>query len=241
MPKQNLVIIVVSHLNKEYEVNETHKIKFVQDEAVRVTFVFDDVKRSVHAQYGTSYNYTVACQHVNGDTHETAYMRATENLHKKIIDAGAGKGAVMDIQKIQLPENKSGWEVALVTPSSSPGLILKDWSGNAIGETGAAADAFSKGATAQSYSSATGNPNLFSATKKSNQTIDDGAALLEVCLYQAEQIWQRVCALGDRDYSTIDPATVQASAATIMIWADKKGLGADDLKKVVEEEDLDFS
>jgi|TARA_R100001244_G_scaffold131027_1_gene103831 hypothetical protein len=218
--------------------NEVPRVKFILDEAVRVTFIFDDVRRSVHDQYGTSYNYTVSSQHVNGDVHEKAYMRVTEILHKRLLDTGAGKGAVMDIQKIQLPDSKSGWEVSLVTPSSSPGLILKDWDGNAIGEAGAAGDAFSKGATAQSL----GQSNFGKAAKKTNMTIDDGAALLEVCLYKAEEIWQRVCALGDRDYANVDATTVQASAATIMIWADKKGLTADDLKKIEDtDEDIEFS
>ena len=126
---------------------KTPQIKFAQDDAIRVTFLFDDVKQSIHEKYGASYNYTVSSQHTDGTVNDRAFMRCTEILHNRIIDAGAGKGAVIDIMKIQLPENKSGWDVALVTPCSSPGLALKDWDGNLLESLGSGKDMFSPGGT----------------------------------------------------------------------------------------------
>ena len=223
---------------------KTPQIKFAQDDAIRVTFLFDDVKQSIHEQYGASYNYTVSSQHTDGTVNDRAFMRCTEILHNRIIDAGAGKGAVIDIMKIQLPENKSGWDVALVTPCSSPGLALKDWDGNLLESLGSGKDMFSPGGTTPPP-----KPNHFpsaAAGKPVNAlTLNDGADLIETCIYMSEGIWQRVCAMGDRDYGSVGADVIQSTAATIAIWADRKNLTADDKREVKdaarEEDDIPFS
>ena len=104
------------------------RFKFATNVPVEVEFKWDDGLLWQHEQYGISYTFNVAAKWEDreGKHDEDVQIRATPFLLDKLLQAGAGKGSVLTIEKVDGDSGKTDWLVAPTTAPHSAGFWLKN-------------------------------------------------------------------------------------------------------------------
>ena len=110
------------------------KITLMTNVPTLLEFKRDDVKFSSHPEYGDSYSHLVNAI-TQGVRTDGGSLRATPILHNKMVEAGAGKGGVVEVTKVEVPSPKgkprTEWVVVLKRQGER-GWAVKDWDGNAV-------------------------------------------------------------------------------------------------------------
>ena len=220
--------------------NEYVNLKLATNIPVTIEFVWDDVKRWEHPEYGVSYTANVHATWTDrqGDHDEDkASIRMTPSLMDKLIGLGAGKGSVVEICKVTNDANRTEYELAHKVASSEAGFWVKDRERRTVNldgvETGAktvakaaipAAPAATEASQPKETKSAPAPTSAASpsvdASPRWEDILEQQQSLYERCLTRAQSIWTNF--YGGEDKVSDD--VLHATATTLVIALDRKGV-----------------
>lgn len=203
------------------------KVSFKTNVPVTLYFPFGDGKE-VEGQYGTQYQYTVE---QGGKGGEKRVLYATPRLHELLMTTeGFGKGATVDVTKVETDNNRKDWVVTVSVPGKAPGSPAQQPLARQESPAAAPDERLTtvKQAPAEQPASSV------------SLVLDQLAELFEGCLHRAEVV------LGRNFEPPIDPEGVRSLATTLFIQATRLGFfrldetaGLQALRKLVERIDSD--